>query len=399
MVLLTKGEMFGIILSDKMTKRGLSMKLLNWVKSYFTPTEEISPRTNNFNIIRFFAAFMVIYGHMSSIMGYDAFAILGQRVSTIGVKILFTFSGYLITKSYLSDTHFGRYMIRRSFRIFPAFIVLILLTALVGGPLLTSLSVGEYFGNPWTWRYIWSNLLFSPIYILPGVFTENAYPNAVNGSLWTLPFEFAMYLILPALLVLFKKLKSARWGMFAMWAVSLAASLLLLVKYPWGGARLVIWGNNLPDALALIPYFFIGSLFSFPEFKKLLNLQLAVLLLIVGVLALSNVWYSPIVASVFNELVVSLVLPYFVLSLALTERPIFSKWFANSDFAYGLYLYGFVVQQAMYQLMAPTKLSVLEMTVVCFAVTLVFAIASWYLVEKPVQKLGQAWIRRLKREK
>jgi hypothetical protein len=31
---------------------------------------------------------------------------------------------------------------------------------------------------------------------LPGVFTGNPYRNAVNGSLWTLPNEVAMYLIL-----------------------------------------------------------------------------------------------------------------------------------------------------------------------------------------------------------
>lgn len=85
--------------------------------------------------------------------------------------------------------------------------------------------------------------------------------------------------------------------------------------------------------------------------------------------------------------------------MSLTERPAFSKWFEHSDFAYGLYLYGFVVQQAVYQLLAPTQLSVLEMTVVCFAVTLIFAIASWYLVEKTIQKIGQNWICRLKASK
>lgn len=36
------------------------------------------------------------------------------------------------------------------------------------------------------------------------------------------------------------------------------------------------------------------------------------------------------------------------------------------------------------------------MALVCFAVTLLFAILSWYFVEKPMQKLGQAWIRRIK---
>jgi peptidoglycan/LPS O-acetylase OafA/YrhL len=193
-----------------------------------------------------------------------------------------------------------------------------------------------------------------------------------------------------------KKLGSTRWGMFTMWLLSLAASVAFIVLRSKGSVLLVVWGNNLPDALPLMPYFFFGSVFSFPQFKKLLNLQLATLLMIVGIFALSNVWTSVLTAQIFGELVVSLILPYFVLSLALTERPIFSKWFEHSDFAYGLYLYGFPVQQAMYQLLPKGKLSSFAMALVCFAVTLLFAILSWYFVEKPMQRLGQAWIRRIK---
>ena len=372
------------------------MKKLPAIKEYFTPSDLNSPRTNNFNIIRFFAAFMVICGHMGSIMGTPVISLLGQPVSTLGVKILFAVSGYLITKSFLSDSHFGRYMIRRCFRIYPAFIALILFTGLVAGPLLTTLSPAEYFRHPGTWSYMWKNLLFHPVFALPGVFTACPFPNAVNGSLWSLPVEFAMYLILPLLLVSFKKLGSTRWGMFAMWMISLAASFIFIAMRSAGSVLFVIWGNNLPDALPLMPYFFFGSVFSFPQFKKLLNLQLATLLMIVGIFALSNTWESAVTAQIFNELVVSLTLPYFVLSLALTERPVFSKWFEHSDFAYGLYLYGFLTQQTLYQLLPKGSLSTLEMSLVCFAATLILAIPSWYLVEKPLQKLGQAWIRRIK---
>ena len=71
------------------------MKTLSSIKEYFTPSEITTPRTNNFNIIRVFAAFMVIYGHMGTIMGTSVFALLGCAVSPLGVKILFTVSGYL----------------------------------------------------------------------------------------------------------------------------------------------------------------------------------------------------------------------------------------------------------------------------------------------------------------
>lgn len=360
-------------------------KAFSRLTQYFTPTEAVSAKTNNFNIIRFFAAFMVIYGHMSSIMGYAAFPLFSQRVSTIAVKIFFIVSGYLITKSYLSDSHFGRYMIRRTFRIFPALIVLVLLTVFVVGPTMTTLPLSEYFSNLNTWRYF-KNLLFSPVYALPGVLTDATYPNAVNGSLWTLPVEFAMYLLLPLFVILFKKLGSIKWGMGVMAVLTLTLSVLQITCFPT--ASFVVWGNDLLQTFPLLPYFFIGSFFSFPEMRKYLNLQAAVALVVLASFTLA----SPAVM----EVVVAIVLPYFTLSLALCEKPIFSKWFAKSDFSYGLYLYGFVVQQIVYSFLAPLNIPVLPMALICFAATLVMAIPSWYLIEKPIQSLGQAWIRRLK---
>lgn len=348
------------------------------ISAYFTPTETVSPKVNNFNIIRFIAAFMVIYGHMGAIMGQPRLQILGQVVSTIGVRIFFIISGYLITKSYLSDSHFGRYMIRRSFRIFPALIVAVLLSVFVLGPIMTTFSVSEYFANPGTWQYF-KNLILCPVYVLPGVFSTNTYPHAVNGSIWTLPIEFAMYLILPLLVLLFRKLGSIKWGM----AVCAVAALVASVCYGMSGEswRYVIHGSDIFQSLPLLPYFFLGSVFSFPEMKKCFNLQLASVLIILAAFVSME--------RGLGEVVQFIALPYFILSLALTEKPIFSKWFQKSDFSYGLYLYGFPVQQLLWALMSKSGFGVLTMTVISFVSTLILAILSWYFVEKPMQTVAK----------
>lgn len=351
------------------------------LKKYFSPTDAVNSRTNNFNILRLFAAFMVIYGHMCHIMGLPVYCIYGQAVSTIGVKILFVISGFLIAKSLLSDSHFGRYMIRRVFRIFPGLIGVVLGAVLVVGPIFTGLPLKDYFTNYSTLAYL-KNIALYPMYALPGVFTEYTYPNAVNGSLWTLPIEFSLYLILPLFLVIFKKLKITKVGMLSVAIGSIVLNCVFM-KY-FQTARLVFYGTNWVDCLAIIPYFFVGGFLALPEMKKIFNLQIAVALMLFMAIFQLN--------TIKSECLMGIILPYFVLSFSLVERPVFSQWFSKSDFSYGLYLYGFVVQQVIWHQLQKLNNPIFSLNVsfvICLVVTFICAVISWYIIEKPMQTLGK----------
>ena len=354
------------------------MRFFSFCKRYFTPSLSDSPRNNNFNLIRFVAAFMVIYGHTSALMGVGAFPLFSQAVSSIAVKIFFTISGYLVTKSFLSDSNFARYMIRRSFRIFPALIVVVLASVFIIGPIFTNLGAAGYFSHPGT-RYYLLNILLHPVYSLPGVFTTYTYANAVNGSLWTLPVEFVAYLILPPVLVGFKKLGSMKTGVILSTAATLILSVLYLTVFR--SARCVIWGSDVFQAIPLLPYFFAGSLFTFPQFRKLLNLQIGLALALVASIARTG--------NALNEILVFLTVPYLTLSFALCEKPLFSQWFSKCDFSYGLYLWGFPIQQIVCARLARFGLSDWKTAWISFVFVLMIAIPSWYLVEKPMQQLGQ----------
>lgn len=357
-----------------------------FVKRFFTPVCDDSPRTNNFNIIRFLAAFLVIYGHMSFLTGNSPALLFFQPVSTVAVKVLFVISGYLVTKSFLSDPDLPRYLVRRSFRIFPALAVVVLLSAFVLGPLVTRLSVAEYFANSRTWEYL-SNILLRPVYALPGVFESNPYPNAVNGSLWTLPAEFLTYLLLPPILLIPGKVGSVRLASALATVVTLTLSILYLTVFP--GARCVVWGSNLFQMLPLLPYFFVGSLYSLPALRRLLRLQFALPLALIAAIAKTG--------AAANEVLVFLALPYLTLAFALCEAPIFSRWFAKSDFSYGLYLWGFPVQQLLlYLFPAWIGWGDWRLAWLCFAAALAFAVPSWYLAERPMQRLGQRIVRALR---
>ena len=351
---------------------------INKFKYYFD-TSECDPndsRCNNFNIIRIIAAFLVILGHMYFIMGQAAnlptFA--GQGIQIVGVKTLFVLCGYFITKSWLSDTHPGRYAIKRLFRIYPALIVLVLLSVFVLGPIMTSLPAGEYFSNANAWAYF-KNLILSPTYNLPGVFTENVYPNAANGSLWTIPVELAMYVLVPLLTLIPTKKKTPIVGVVLL---TLCIALNICKFYLFPTKQIVVWGNDLLQATDLLPAFFLGHIFSFVD-KKYFNWQ-------IGTIAFLVVSFLNVPLP-YSDLVFPLALAYFVLSFGNAERPVFRNWFKKSDFSYGLYLYGFPIQQVMYLLLKKANLHPLLMTFICFVIVLGFAILSWYFVEKPANKL------------
>lgn len=269
--------------------------------------DKVYGRTNNFNIIRLMAAFMVMAGHMGYILGSNIPMLWGQGVQSVGVKIFFLLGGYFISRSWMSDPCLQRYGIKRIFRIFPPLIVYVLLATFIIGPLLSELTVKEYFVNPQTYIYL-KNILLYPIYALPGVFVTNPYPNAVNGSLWTLPVEIFLYILIPivisGLCIKSKEKKSFEMIGILTVLICLFQIVHLLVFPEW---RLVIWGTDVAQAFTLIPYYFLGMLFNFPWMKKILNLQAAVILALV---------YTCLnLSAAFSELILYLVLPYLIFSV------------------------------------------------------------------------------------
>ncbi len=75
-------------------------------------------RSGGFDALRLVAASMVIFGHSYPLTGHVAsFGLLANGVHAIGVKIFFVISGYLITRSWQSDPHLGRFWLKRALRI------------------------------------------------------------------------------------------------------------------------------------------------------------------------------------------------------------------------------------------------------------------------------------------
>jgi peptidoglycan/LPS O-acetylase OafA/YrhL len=342
---------------------------------------------NNLTALRWFAACLVLYGHAFVFLGLpEPLFLQWVPMGPLGVYIFFAISGYLVAQSWQRDPSVPRFLAKRALRIFPGLLVCTLLSVLVLGPWLTTLDMATYWRNEHTLGYF-TNMALYMTYHLPGVFAQNKLPHAVNGSLWSLPVEFFMYLLL-ALLGLcaawFQKTKSDNQTIQApfklsQWLTGIATIGFMGLVALWALPSTEAWVVYRTD-LRQIPlcgvYFMVGaSLFQFKlnKYFTLSNVVLAVVL-----------WLCLSPEPKLFAMASWVVIPFVVLAFGLAQHPWLSRWHAR-DYSYGIYIYAFPVQQTWVyfwpQMPLPTYF------LCTFFTTLVLAALSWHFVEKPALKL------------
>jgi peptidoglycan/LPS O-acetylase OafA/YrhL len=332
---------------------------------------------NNFNLIRFIAAIMVWYDHCYGVeerpIPYLHF-MPGLSLGSLSVSIFFVISGYFITASYTNQKKNWLYIKNRILRIFPAFVVLILLSVFLLGPTTTSLPLQEYFSNPHTWRYFRSLFWVFPMqYELPGVFLDLPH-HIVNGSLWTLHPEFWLYCEL-ALCGIFGLLRprAAILIILILWCCrfyglladnDIVSHISLLSRWSWGQVELSLHWSIL---------FATGGLFyltkeHIPSSKTLI---ISCTLVFIG---------TTLVHSEISTLLCDLVLPYIVIYLGFVKLP-WPYIFKSEDFSYGIYLYAYPIQQLTIHVWRQVNFS--AFMAISLILTFICAIFSWYCIEKP----------------
>ena len=146
------------------------------------------------------AATAVLVSHAWPLsLGPQAAAPLEHVLGTISlgstaVAIFFGLSGYFITASFQNSRGDRMVFIQaRLLRLFPALAVVAVVTVVVAGVALTTAPAWQYW--PSAVKYVLRTLsLALPMQPLPGVFEDNPFGPAVNGSLWTLFYEFLCYM-------------------------------------------------------------------------------------------------------------------------------------------------------------------------------------------------------------
>jgi peptidoglycan/LPS O-acetylase OafA/YrhL len=332
-------------------------------------------RSNNFDCVRLLAALAVIYGHAFPLALMPSPSLFGNSIQALAVKIFFTISGFLICKSWTNSSNFGSYLAKRVLRIFPALIVLTLFTTLLIGPLLTNLSLSDYFSNSTTLNYL-QNIRLYPVYNLVDLFNDNAYKGAVNGSLWSLPVEFFMYLFI-ALIAIKKDNGGSPSLLWILTAITCAVSLRF-VHYSQPTSHPVFYGTDLISALDVIPYFMIGALYSYYSLERFLNSQFA--LFAIGFSAL----FQPS-STILQETLLYIVVPYSILSFAVARTAVLHRAGRFGDLSYGIYLYGFLLQQIVNSI-TKNNLTAFQNAIVSMPLAVLCAYISWHVIERPALK-------------
>lgn len=293
-------------------------------------------------------------------------AATGYTLGWICVAIFFAISGFLITRSFDRKPHIESWLSARVARLFPGLIVVSVLIALVYGPVFTTLAAGEYFSSVQTYTYVPRNVTLAWLqYGLPGVFVDHPYPVAINGSLWTLIHEVTCY-----------------FGVFLAGVAGALASRRLfavgLLLYAAAYAAAALPGvselvpSRLADLRALSYPFVLGMAFYMWRERVRLSWVIAVALaLLVAVLRSTPLFEPVFVAAV----------AYATFVVAYVPGGAIRHYNRLGDYSYGMYVYAFPVQQAAIAVAGP--MSPLTNIAIAFPITLLFAVASWYAVEKP----------------
>jgi peptidoglycan/LPS O-acetylase OafA/YrhL len=349
-------------------------------------------KVNSFGFMRLILASTVVFQHSLALTAHESkthFGFLREAdLGTVGVVGFFAVSGFLLmgSSNRLSSKDFLRH---RIFRLLPGLWFSLFIVSFVIVPFAAFFST-----NPVSFKFFQSNgsaidfaISNSLLIVLQDsigtVFSENPYPSAVNGALWTLAPEFICYMGL--LLVAVSTKRRTRFQLPLLSFALAAGSLLwLIVEVSTSRAVKDIVSPALILGIAFTTGAIIAQLFErYPRRPKMIPTLVALVIWItVGA-------GGPVSVIILSFLVVSL-------GLAISNSTLINIG-RKTDLSYGVYLFHFPVIQTVIAITTVTwslTLATTLLPIIAIAVASALAYVSWKMVEKPAIHYSRFFIGR-----
>jgi peptidoglycan/LPS O-acetylase OafA/YrhL len=331
-------------------------------------------RPSGFDYLRIALACSVIVTHSVGITYGNDFAVKFfsipgvHALSMIILPMFFSLSGFLVAGSAARARSLIGFLGLRAIRIYPALMVEVTLSAFILGPFFTNLPLGQYFTDPVFFRYL-VNVTGHISFYLPGVFHLNPSPDLVNYQLWTVPFELYCYASISVLMLIGATKRPTLFLILscALTAVAFARHL----HSHWQDPFIPDFAGHISGSLLVCSFLFGVSAFLFADklpWSKSWGILSAILTIVLLSIPLGE--YLAVITAAYLTVYLGLMNP--------EKRGILR----GADYSYGVYLYGWPVQQALVAAFPWSRIWWVNM-ILALILSGAFAALSWHFIEKP----------------
>lgn len=348
--------------------------------SSMKPTQQapsLSGHANNFDVLRFLFASLVVFSHSYPLgEGHELREPLRKLTgqTTLGglsVYCFFIISGFLIAASWERRKTVGQFLKKRVLRIYPGFIIANAVGVFLVAPMAADSAIGNALVS--LQQFAWDCMRLQGTQLSDTLFSQN-HLHAVNGSIWSIAYEFWCYIgvIILGLMPLFHR-RSFVLGLFV---ASLAVAFIFPTYHlEWFGGGILgkifgypfFWALLLPNYLAgVVAWRYRDKLVVSDRVAMMSAIALAVSI------PVANSWsvMFPVCGA------------YLVLWAAfhpLFRLHGFSKY---GDFSYGMYLYAFPIQQLLV-MHNSGSMNPYALFALAWPLSILAGMLSWYVVERP----------------
>lgn len=345
--------------------------------------EALTAGRNSLNALRLAFAACVIVSHAWWLGGYGPEpALFGIKLGTAGVMGFFAISGYLITVSAERSTAF-EYAAARFTRIYPGLLVSAVLVAFLAAPLGALITRGRYsLSGALAFLESAAALLIGTA-DTPPIGTSLLGNNDRfdwDGPLWTLTWEVLCYVLIGLALFLTRRLSNDGRSatVIILWLFAAASGAV---------AGKILSGGFGPDrtefVLPFIAIFMASSLLATIRHRIRVS-PLYLMGAMVAVWAAYSTGYGTALAP----------LPFAYAVLSIGSLTYGSRIGSRYDISYGVYIYGWPVQQLLAAARLPLHVPVLGYAALALALVTPLGLLSCLLVEQPAQRARRSLLAR-----